>query len=115
MDLMNKVFKPQLDKFVVVFAGDILVSSRTLEEHACHLREALEVLRRNELYAKLTECEFWLKKVAFLGYIVSEEGISIDPQKIEVVMQCPRPRNVSEVISFLGLDGYYRKFVWDFS
>jgi len=115
IDLMNRVFEPYLDKFVIVFIDDILVYLRTLEEHACHLREVLEVLRRNELYTKLTTREFWLKKLVFLGHIVSKEGIFIDPQKIEAVTQWPRLRNVTEVRSFLGLTGYYRKFVRDFS
>jgi len=75
------------------------------------LREVLEVLRKNELYAKLSKCEFWLEKVAFLGHIVSKEGISIDPQKIEALRQWPRPKNITEVGSFLGLSRYYRKFV----
>ena len=83
MDLMNGVIKPYLDQFVVVFISDILVYSRTLEEHTNHLREVLRVLRKNELFAKLPKCEFWLKKVAFLRYIVSKEGISADPHKIE--------------------------------
>ena len=87
MDLMNRVFKLYLDKFVVVFIGDIVVYSTTPEEHADHLRKVPEVLRSNELYEKLTKCEFWLEKVAFLGHAVSKEGIAIDPQKIEAVTQ----------------------------
>ena len=115
MDLMNRVFKPYLDWFVVVFIDDILLYSRTLEKHTSRLREVLGVLRKNELYAKLSKCEFWLEKVAFFRHIVSKEGISIDPQKIKLVTQWPRPKNVTEVMSFLGLVGYYRKFVRDFS
>jgi len=79
MDLMNRVFKPYLDQFMVIFIDDILIYSRTLEEHVHHLWIALEVLRRNELYAKFSKCEFWLSKVAFLGHIVSNEGVSINP------------------------------------
>jgi len=82
---MNRVFKPHLDQFVVVFIDDILIYSRTPEDHTHHLRTALEVLRKNELYAKLTKCEFWLRKVAFLGHVISNEGVSVDPQKIEAV------------------------------
>ena len=95
--LMNIVFKPYLDKFIVVFIDNILVYLGTPEEHTCHLREVLEVLRRNDLYAKLTKCKFWLEKVVFLGHIVSKEGIFVDPQKIEAVTQWPRPKNVTEV------------------
>jgi len=82
MDLMNRVFKPYLDKFVVVFIDDILIYSRTPGEHTHHLRVALDVLRRNELYVKFSKCEFFLEKVAFLGHVVSSEGVSVDPQKI---------------------------------
>jgi len=85
MDLMNRVIKSYLDRFVVVFIDDILVYSSTPGEHASHLRDVLGVLRKNELYTKLSKCEFWLVKVAFLGHVVSKEGISVDPQKIEAV------------------------------
>jgi len=86
MDLMNRVFKPYLDRFIVVFIDDILIYSRTSEKHVDHLRIPLKVLRKNELYAKLKKCEFWLGKVAFLGHIVPTERISVDPQKIEGIM-----------------------------
>ena len=85
MDLLNRVFKPYLDKFMVVFIDDILIYSRTPDEHTHHLQIALEVLRRNELYAKFSKCEFWLEKVAFLGHVISSEGVSVDPQKIKAV------------------------------
>ena len=111
MDLMNRVFKPYLDQFVVVFIDDILVYSKTPEERTRHLREVLRILRRNELYAKLSKCELWLEKVAFLGHIVSKEGIFVYPQKKAAVMQWPRPKNMMEVRSFVGLVGYYQKFV----
>jgi len=94
-----------------VFIDDILVYSRAPEEHANHLRKILGVLKRNELYMKLSKCEFWLEKVTFLGHIVSREGIFTDPQKIEAVRQWTRPKNVTEVKSFLGLFWYYRKFI----
>jgi len=111
VDLMNRVFKPYLDKFVVVFIDDILIYSRTLEEHTHHLRTTLKVLRKNELYAKLSKCEFWLRKVAFLGHVVSNERVSVDPQKIETVSNWPKLKNLTEVRSFLGLAGYYSRFV----
>ena len=85
MDLMNRLFKEHLDKFVIVFIDDILVYSRTMEEHKLNLKIVLEKLREKKLYAKLSKCEFWFGKVAFLGYVVSEEGISVDPSKVEVI------------------------------
>ena len=115
MDLMNRVFKPYLDKVMAVFIDDILIYLRTPDEHTHHLRVALDVLRMNESYAKFSKCEFWLEKVAFLGHVVSSEGVSVDPQKIEVVTNWPRPKNPTEVRSFLSLAGYYRRFVQDFS
>jgi len=115
MDLMNAVFKPYLDPFVVAFIDDTLIYSRTSEDHTHHLRTVLAVFRKNELYAKFTKCEFWFSKVAFLGHIVPNEGVSLDSQKIEAAMNYPRPKNPIEVRSFLGLAGYYRRFVENFS
>ena len=115
MDLMNHVFRPYLDQFVIVFIDDILVYSRSLKQHARHLRIVLNTLRDAQLYAKFSKCEFWLDKVGFLGHIISAEGISVDPQKVEAVMNWERPTNVTEIRSFLGLAGYYRRFVQDFS
>src|SRR4051812_48552621 len=85
MQLMNGVFWPYLYKFIVVFADDILIYSKTEEEHREHLRMALQALRENHLYAKLSKCYFWLNKVQFLEHIVSDEGISVDPKKVEAV------------------------------
>ena len=115
MDLMNSIFRPYLDLFVIVFIDDILVYSRSKVEHANHLRAVLQVLRDRELYAKFSKCEFWLDSVAFLGHIVSDAGIAIDTQKIEAVKTWPRPMTPTEVRSFLGLAGYYRRFVEGFS
>ena len=112
MDLMNRVFRPYVDQFVVVFIDDILVYSKDRESHDTLLRVVLETLRKEQLYAKLSKCEFWL---SFLGHIVSKEGIRVDPKKIEVVVEWKPPRNVTEIRSFLGLAGYYRKFVKGFS
>ena len=115
MDLMNRVFQPYLDRFVIVFIDDILVYSGNSEEHSEHLRIVLQTLRERQLYAKLSKCQFWLDRVAFLGHVISAEGVSVDPQKIEAVVNWKPPKNVSEVRSFLGLAGCYRKFVEGFS
>ncbi|KAL0556433.1 hypothetical protein IC582_004947 [Cucumis melo] len=115
MDLMNRVFREFLDTFVIVFIDDILIYSKTGAEHEEHLRMVLQTLRDNKLYAKFSKCEFWLKQVSFLGHVVSKAGVSVDPAKIEAVTGWTRPSTVSEVRSFLGLAGYYRRFVEDFS
>ncbi|KAL0560422.1 hypothetical protein IC582_000827 [Cucumis melo] len=115
MDLMNRVFREFLDTFVIVFIDDILIYSKTEAEHEEHLRLVLQTLRDNKLYAKFSKCEFWLKQVSFLGHVVSKDGVSVDPAKIEVVTGWTRPSTVSEVRSFLGLAGYYRRFVENFS
>ncbi|XP_042449023.1 uncharacterized mitochondrial protein AtMg00860-like [Zingiber officinale] len=115
MDLMNRVFLEFLDQFVIVFIDDILIYSRLKEEHGRHLRIVLETLRRERLYAKFNKCAFWLSSVGFLGHIVSSSGISVDPQKIEAVTSWEQPKSVQEIRSFLGLAGYYRRFVEGFS
>ena len=115
MDLMNRVFKDYLDRCVIAFIDDILIYSHSLEEHAEHLRIVLNILKQKQLYAKFKKCEFWLEKVAFLGHVVSKDGVSVDPGKVEAVSCWPRPTTISEVRSFLGLAGYYRKFVDGFS
>jgi hypothetical protein len=115
MDLMNRVFRPFLDKFVIVFIDDILVYSKSWEEHEHNLRIFLQTLRENQLYGKLSKCEFWLDKVTFLGHVISGEGIFVDPNKVEAIMKWERPTNVNEVRSFLGLAGYYRWFLEGFS
>ena len=96
MDLMNRVFEEYLDKFIIIFI-------RTIEEHELYLKIVLEKLREKRLYAKFSKCEFWLGKVAFLGHIVSKEGISVDPLKVKAVSQWKQPRNLTKVRSFLGL------------
>ncbi len=115
MDLMNRIFRPYLDKFVVVFIDDILIYSRDESEHAEHLRTVLQILREKKLYAKFSKSEFWLREVGFLGHIVSSEGIRVDPSKISAIVGWEPPKNVTEVRSFLGLAGYYRRFVKGFS
>jgi hypothetical protein len=113
MYLMNSVFMPELDRFVVVFIDDILVYSKSMEEH--HLRIVLQQLREYQLYAKFSKCEFWIKEVPFLGHMVSPEGIGVDPDKVKEVLEGKTPMTVSEVRSFLGLAGYYRRFITNFS
>ena len=115
MDLMNCVFQPYVDQFVVVFIDDILVYSKDRENHDTHLRVVVETLRKERLYEKLIKCEFWLREVSFLGHIVSEEGIQVDPKKVEVIIEWKPSRNVTEMHSFLGLASYYRRFVKGFS
>ncbi|CAA0813692.1 Uncharacterized mitochondrial protein AtMg00860, partial [Striga hermonthica] len=115
MDLMNRVFHPFLDQFVIVFIDDILVYSRDIDQHKEHLRIVLETLRREKLYAKFSKCEFWLNRVAFLGHIVTARGIEVDPSKIEAVSKWDMPRSAADVRSFLGLAGYYRRFIEGFS
>jgi len=115
MDYMNRIFRPWLDKFVVVFIDNILIYPKNQEEHAQHLRVVLDVLREHQLYGKLSKCKFWLKEVQFLGHVISAQGIVVDPTKVETVMNWERPQTVSEVRSFLGLAGYYRRFVDGFS
>ncbi|KAA3480486.1 DNA/RNA polymerases superfamily protein [Gossypium australe] len=115
MDLMNQIFRPYLDRFVVVFIDDILVYSYDETQHAKHLRIVLQTPRGKQLYAKFSKCEFWFRVVGFLGYIVSAAGIRVDPSKISAILEWKPLRDVSEVRSFLGLAGYYRRFVKGFS
>ncbi|KAA3466757.1 DNA/RNA polymerases superfamily protein [Gossypium australe] len=115
MDLINRIFRPYLDKFVVVFIDDILIYSQDENEHTKHLRKVLQILRDKQLYAKFSKSEFWLKKVRFLGHIVSGDEIRVDPSKISAIVEWKLPRSVTEVRSFLGLADYYRHFVKRFS
>ena len=109
MDLMYRVFQPYLDQFVVVFVDDILIYSQSEREHEDHLRVVLQLMRDHHLYAKLSKCEFWLTEV------MSASGVSVDPEKVEAVMSWERPKSVFEIRSFLGLAGYYRRFIEDFT
>jgi hypothetical protein len=115
MYLMNSVFMNELDKFVVVFIDDILIYSKSKAEHAKHLCIVLQRLRDHKLYAKFSKCEFWLDSVKFLGHTISKDGISMDPSKVQEVMDWKRPKSVHQIRSFLGLAGYYRRFIPDFS
>ena len=115
MYLMNLVFMPKLNKFIIVFINDIMVYSENEKDHAEHLRIVLTRLREHKLYAKFSKCEFWLWKVPFLGHVLSEDVISIDPSKVQEVLGSKVPTSVTEVRSFLGLACYYRCFILDFS
>ncbi|GJX59764.1 putative reverse transcriptase domain-containing protein [Tanacetum coccineum] len=115
MDLINRVCRPYLDKFIIVFIDDILIYSKTKEEHVEHLRIVLKLFRKEKLYAKFSKCEFWLREVQFLGLVKNGDRIHVDPSKIEVVKNWKAPRTLTEVHSFLGLAGYYRRFIENFS
>jgi hypothetical protein len=115
MNLMNKVFMEYLDRFVVVFINDILIYSRNESDHEQHLRLVLQKLRDNQLYAKYSKCEFWIGEVPFLGHIISNRGISVDPAKVKEIVAWSIPTTVAEIRSFLGHVGYYRRFIEGFS
>ncbi|CAA0830863.1 Uncharacterized mitochondrial protein AtMg00860, partial [Striga hermonthica] len=115
MDLMNRIFHPYLDQFVIVFIDDILIYSKSQKEHEEHLRVVLETLRREKLFAKCSKCEFWLQRVSFLGHVITQAGIEVDPSKVSTVQNWSTPRSPSEVRSFLGLASYYRRFIEGFS
>ncbi|XP_027186114.1 uncharacterized mitochondrial protein AtMg00860-like [Cicer arietinum] len=108
---MNRIFSPFLDKFVVVFIDDILIYSRTEEEHGKHLHQVLEVLHEKKLYANLSTCKFWLENVNFLGHVITKKGIVVDPAKIETVLTWKQPQTITCIRSFFGLAGYYKRFI----
>ena len=111
MDLMNWVCRPYLDKFVIVLIDYILIYSRSKEEHNKHLRQVPETLRTGKLYAKFSKCEFFIREVEFLGHVVSKEGIHVDPSKIKAIENWKAPRTPMEIRQFLGLTGYYKRFI----
>ncbi|GJX02171.1 putative reverse transcriptase domain-containing protein [Tanacetum coccineum] len=111
MDLMNRACKPYLDRFVIVFIDDILIYSKSRKEHEGHLKLILKLLKEEELYAKFSKCEFWLSKVQFLGHVIDSEGIHVDPAKIEAIKDWASPKTPTEIRQFLGLAGYYRRFI----
>eukprot|EP00253_Pinus_taeda_P011652 PITA_11652 len=115
MCLMNSIFHPYLDRFVLIFIDDILIYSRTIEEHYEHLRRVLQTLREHQLYAKFSKCDFFKEEIQYLGHVITKEGIAVDPEKIKAIMDWPVPKDVTDVRSFMGLAGYYRRFVEGFS
>ncbi|GJV24886.1 putative reverse transcriptase domain-containing protein [Tanacetum coccineum] len=115
MDLMNRVCKPYLDKFIIVFINDILIYSKPEEEHEVHLKTILDLLKKEKLYAKFSKCKFWLQEVQFLGHVVNRDGIHVDPSKVESVKNWKTPESPTEIRSFLGLAGYYRRFIKNLS
>lgn len=108
---MNDIYRPFLRKFILVLFDDILIYNKTIAEHVKHLRTTLEVLRPNTLYAKKTKCLFGCARVEYLGHYIDKAGVTTDPKKIMAVTGWPTPRNVKQLRGFLGLSGYYRRFI----
>lgn len=115
MKYMNKTFHPYLDKFVVVFINDILIYSKSKEDHAKHLCTMLQVLKEKQIFPSLSKCEFWLHEVSFLGHLISSGGIVVDPSKVDAILQWESPKTVIEIKSFLGPTGFYMRFIEGFS
>ncbi|GJU15541.1 putative reverse transcriptase domain-containing protein [Tanacetum coccineum] len=115
MDLMNRVCKPYLDKFMIVFIDDILIYSKDKEEHGEHLKIILELLKKEQLYAKFSKCDFWLDSVQFLVHVIDNKGVHVDPAKIEAIQNWAASTTPTEVRQFLGMVGYYRRFIKGFS
>ena len=113
--VMNRLFSKQLHKYVVIYLDDILVFSKTPEEHVQHLREVLSILRDNRLYAKLSKCDFNMPQVLYLGHVVSRDGLQVDPKKVATVKDWPVPKDIHELRCFLGLTNYFRSFIQGYS
>ena len=108
---MNGIFNKYLDQFVFIFIDDILIYSKTEEEHQHHLWIVLQTLREHQLYAELGRCEFFKTKIQYLGHVIPKDGIAVDPQKIKAISDLPIPKDVANIRSFMGLTGYYRRFI----
>jgi len=115
MDLMQQIFHENLDVFVIIYLDDILIYSKTMKEHHKHLRVVLDVLREHKLYAKLSKCHLYQDKVSFLGHVVSAEGVEMEPEKVKAIRDWPVPKTQKDIRSFLGLAGFYRRFIKNFS
>jgi len=112
--LMNRIFEPHLRKFILVFFDDILIYGPSFDQHLTHLRTIFEVLRSNQLFIKKTKCAFGQRQLEYLGHLISKEGVSIDPKKVEAMVAWPKPKTVKALRGFLGLTGYYCRFVKDY-
>ena len=112
---MQDIFRPYLDEFVLVFFDDILIYSKSEEEHEEHVRKVLHLLRQHKLYAKKSKCTFFTTQIEYLGFIVSQDGISVDPAKVKDIVEWPQPTTVSEVRGFLGITGWYRTFIKNYA
>ena len=115
MRMMNDVLRPFLESFVVMYLDDILVFSKTWEEHVQHVHQVLETLRQHKLYANMEKCSFGMQRIQYLGYIIDKDGVHVDPEKIRVIQDWPSPKTLTELRSFLGLANFYRRFVLGFS
>ena len=104
--LMQDIFRPYLDDFILVFFDDILVYSKSVEEHEGHVRKVLEILRQHKLYAKRSKCTFFTPQIEYLGFIVTQDGITVDPAKVKDILEWPIPRSVQEIRGFLGITGW---------
>lgn len=111
MSLMNNIFNDYLDKFVVFFIDDILIYLKNEQEHEEHLRTVLKILREQKLVAKFSKCDFYKDRIHYLGHVVSKYGILVDLDKIKSIMEWPIPKNVTDIRSFMGMTGYYRRFI----
>lgn len=112
---MNNIFHQHLDKFVLIFIDDILIYSRSIEEHKEHLCIVLQVLREHQLYAKYSKCDFFREQIQYLGHFITKKGIAVDPEKIKTIMEWSIPKDVADIRSFMGLAGYYIRFMEGFS
>ena len=115
MTVMQDIFQPFLDKFIIIYINDLLIFSKNHKEHEQHLRQVFETLRQNKLYGKISKCAFFQESVEYLGHIISSKGIATDPEKVKAVQEWPTPTNLKDVQSFLGLCNYYRRFVPSYS